>query len=477
MQAFTKTAVPEELVAQLSDFVSTHMFLHFPRERWPDLLRGIEAAAKEFGFGDAESCIHWLVSAPLNKHQVEILAGHLTVGETFFFRDARSFELLEHRILPDLIGAREKTDRRLRIWSAGCCTGEEAYSLAISVRKWVHDLDDWNVTILATDINPRFLHAAKTGVFGEWSFRSAPPGFKELYFKPAENGRWEILPSIRKMVTFSFLNLAEDVYPSLLNDTNAMDVVFCRNVMMYFDAARMQKVIHNLHRCLVDGGWLVVSANESSQTMYAQFETVHHADGTFYRRARVADQKFRETQKILLKDLKKLIAPPVPSAESYESARAMYDAGGYAETIELLGRMPPELRVMILRVRAHANQGHLDEALACCDKLVASAGKLSPVSHYLRATILHEKGALEEAVLSYTRALYLDQGYALAHFALANLSRQRGRADEARRHFRNALEALAEHPPETILDESEGITVGRLKEIISSLMEAEAADE
>ena len=138
---------------RLSEFIAEHMGLHFPRERWADLQRGMAGAAVECGFDDAAACADWLLSAPPTRTQLQVLANHLTVGETYFFRDKRTFDVLASRVLPELIDARRGRERRLRLWSAACCSGEEAYSLAILLHQVLPDLADWHVTILATDIN------------------------------------------------------------------------------------------------------------------------------------------------------------------------------------------------------------------------------------------------------------------------------------------------------------------------------------
>src|SRR5712692_5314204 len=136
--------VPEILLSHLTDFVAAQMGLNFPRERWRDLERGIVSAAGDFGFADAGSCAQWLLSSPLTRGQIEILASHLTVGETYFFRERKSFAVLEDHILPELIRSRRGNEQRLRVWSAGCCTGEEPYSVAILLNRMIPDLKDWN---------------------------------------------------------------------------------------------------------------------------------------------------------------------------------------------------------------------------------------------------------------------------------------------------------------------------------------------
>ena len=208
-----KESLPDDRLSQLSDFVAARMGLYFPRGRWSDLERHTNSAAKEFGFPDAEAFIQWLVSSPLNQEQVERLASHLTIAETYFWREPQVFDALRDQILPELIRSRETSDRRLRIWSAGCATGEEAYSIAILLRALIPDPKNWHITLLATDINPRILRRAAAGVYGKWSFRNAPPGLKEKCFSCTDDGKFKIRPEIRKMVTFSYLNLRKIFTP------------------------------------------------------------------------------------------------------------------------------------------------------------------------------------------------------------------------------------------------------------------------
>ena len=187
-----RSALSAPLLAGVSEFVALRIGLHFPPERWRDIERGITAAASELGFPDVESCARALLSAPLTQAQLEVLASHLTVGETYFFREKKSFEALEEHILPELLRARRGAEQRLRIWSAGCCTGEEPYSVAMLLDRLIPDAEAWNVTILATDINPRFLRKAAEGVYGEWSFRDAPGWIRERYFKARRDRRFEL---------------------------------------------------------------------------------------------------------------------------------------------------------------------------------------------------------------------------------------------------------------------------------------------
>lgn len=484
---------------RLSEFLAQQMGLHFPADRWPDLARGMEAAALEFRFPDAASCIQWLLSAPLSRSQVEILSGHLTVGETYFFREPQVFDVLQTHILPALIQSRRQSGQHLRLWSAGCASGEEAYSLAILLQRLLPDFRQWNISILATDINPHALQKAAAGIYGDWSFRNAPPWLREGYFRAIPGGQYEIVPAVREMVTFSYLNLAADVYPSLLNNTNAMDVIFCRNVLMYFEPGLAADVVRRHYLALVGGGWLVVSPAEMSQALFAPFATINFPGVILHRKsaarakppaepsavpAPLAGNPWWPSPAVAAKaDPGILAAAPaarratLPKQEqapaTYPQAFALYRQGRYAEatseTTKLLALQPDDADAMILMARIHANQGELAAALQWCEQTIA-ADRLNPVGHFLLAAILQEQGRMEEAMLLYKRTLYLDQDFVLAHFALGNLHLAQGNRRETRRHLNNALELLRKLPQDEILPEADGLSAGRLAEIITSVM-------
>jgi chemotaxis protein methyltransferase CheR len=276
--------IPCVLLAQLSDLITARLGLHFPKPRWSDLERGIRAAARELHFPNVAAFTRWLLASPLTRQQVAILASHLTVGETYFFREPGVFAMLEEEILPTLMRARRQHTRRLRLWSAGCATGEEPYSIAISLSKVIPARHGWQVTLLATDINPRFQQTASEGVYREWSFRDTPPWIKARYFSRHPGGRLAICPAIQKTVTFASLNLIDNVYPSLLTNTTAMDVIFCRNVLMYLAPEQAKSVVHRLYHTLADGGWLIVSPSETSQALFASFQTVNLPRAILYRK-------------------------------------------------------------------------------------------------------------------------------------------------------------------------------------------------
>ncbi|MBI1886797.1 MAG: tetratricopeptide repeat protein [Nitrosomonadales bacterium] len=477
-----QATLPDSLLSSLSKLVATQTGLHFPPERWGDLERGIAAAAPDFNFPDVESCAQWLLSAPLTRRMNEVLASHLSVGETYFFREKLGLKILEEQILLQLLQSRRQNERRLRIWSAGCSTGEEAYTIAILLDRLIPDLKEWNVTILATDFNPKFLRKAAQGVYGEWSFRDAPGWLREKYFMRKKDGRFEIHPRIRKMVTFSYLNFADDVYPSLTNNTSAMDIILCRNVLMYFTAQRAKQVAGNFYRALVDGGWLIVSPTEASNALFSPFAPVEFPGAVLYRKtADVRSQPLVVGYPVLPLFEAAEAAPPLPPVVPAEPAPAILpvlpneatpaanlSAGqaGQAQARQADDRgMPSRM------ARNCANQGRLAEALEWCEQAIA-ADRLDPAHHYLLATILQEQGRHDTAIQSLMRALYLDPDFVLAHFALGNLHQSQGHYRQAQRHFENTLLLLRQHPPEETLPEADGLTAGRLAEIAVALLES-----
>ncbi len=254
--------IPDEILEQLSYLVSARFGLYFPRERWPDLENGLAKAIKELGYENVEVGAQALLNSNIGRTEIEILAGHLTIGETYFYRDQDVFKAMEEEILPTLIARRANNGKYLRIWSAGCATGEEPYSIAIAISRVIPDLSQWNIRILATDINDTALRKAAEGIYGKWSFRGFPPEMQSRYFLPQPDGRFRVIPEIKRLVNFEYHNLAEDPYPALLNQTNAQDIIFCRNALMYFSRNKLGEVINRFCASLVGDGFLIVSPND-----------------------------------------------------------------------------------------------------------------------------------------------------------------------------------------------------------------------
>ena len=527
----TGLSISSAWLERLSKFAAETMGLWFPPERWRDLEKAVNSVAEEFGFDDPKACAQWLVSLSLEELQdqyVETLASHLTVGETYFFRDMAAFDGIERQIIPQLIERRKGNNRHLKIWSAGCCTGEEPYSIAILLSRVLPDHQEWRISLTGTDINTRFLQKASEGTYGKWSFRSTPDWVRKGYFRQKRGGRYEILPHIRKMVQFEYLNLAKDTFPSLAKSLFGVDVIFCRNVLMYFTPERARAVLAGFYRTLVDGGWLVVApvdllhVKDPECTLFScETPSLYRKrdgsllPGTVWEHPDLSGYGphtgYSEHGKDQVPALERLEEIPVPRSPTetydvnvsvegaaasekrghqdkpskkhsrYEEALALYEAGHYEEAIRRLNEPPfsdqPEpprkewnADEMTLLARTYANLGDYVEAVTWCDRSIA-ANKLKPFSYYLRAGILQEDGRIEEAVTSIRQALYLDPDYAMAHFVMGNLALLRGKREKSSRHFAHASRLAKAHPEDAVLPQSEDITAGRLMRIIDSITE------
>jgi len=288
-----------------------------------------------------------------------------------------------------------------------------------------------------------------------------------------------------------------------------MDVIFCRNALMYFTPSHARKAIRNLHHALVEGGSLVVSPSEASHALFPQFLAVNFPGVILYQKS---DAKLRTEQRWTpapLSETAEFVAPatetplpwappvpvawppePAPALPAKEPARtetlptpgamaeSLYRQGRYAEAADILraaiDQHASEPAVFSLLARALANQGNLAEALVWCERWIA-ADKLDPAAHYLRSVILLERGDAEQARSSLQRTLYLRPDFVLAHFALGNLARSRGKTGEADKHFANALHLLGRYQPNDLLPESDGLTAGRLTETITAMAGMETA--
>jgi len=212
--------------------------------------------------------------------EMENLIDLLTVHETYFFREERQLRAFSEEILPAIHAdpvARER--KRLRVWSAGCSTGEEPYTLSMLILE--QDLfKDWKVEILGSDISQNVLQSARTGLYQGASLRSIDPYFLSKYFQK-EGNRYKILDTVKRPVSFLHLNL---FFPDKWVFMSDMDVIFCRNVIIYFNQEVKKKVSRGFHRCLKEGGHLVLGHSESLINISTEYALCHLKNDIVYRK-------------------------------------------------------------------------------------------------------------------------------------------------------------------------------------------------
>ena len=516
---------------RVAEVVAAYMGLHFPESRRRDLLRGAQALADEYGCGNIEALLRLLRAGSLSDRQIEILTSYITVGETYFFREMKSLDAFRNHLIPELIRLRSGGNQRLRIWSAGCSTGEEAYTIAMILADLIPDLKAWNIHILGTDINPRAIEKARRGIYKEWSFRGLTRTMRERYFEPRGDKEFAVRSRFKDMVSFAHLNLAADSYPSLHNDTNGMDVIFCRNVLMYFLPKKAQEVIHRFQQCLTAGGWCIVAPSEIPMLTASDLKPISFDGATLYRKEQqphtrtpssmtatfapppeAAIWRFGPPIVVPEKPVSLPTAPaqkpqphPAPPAEYqqpfppapaqqqplpttpasqgpvpdlYEAALEAYRAKQHAQAGDMLrllfdsdGFQPRGAQggaAFALMARIEADQGRLELAGVWADKAIA-ADKVNPGYHYLLSTVLEELGRPDDAARALKHAIYLDSDFILAHFALGNIFLRENGRKRADRHFTNAAALLNCLPKDEVLAESGGVTAGRLLEVIQSI--------
>ena len=202
------------------------------------------------------------------------LLNEITIGETCLFRSQPQIDALRKVILPELIAERTKQiTKRLRIWSAGCSTGEESYTLAMSMlEESARFLKGWKIEILATDLNDHSIETAKAGIYGDYALRNTTDFYKRKYFTVVDEKKLQVRPEVKKLVTFSRMNLQDD---SRMLFTKGMDVIFCCNVLIYFDGTSKSKVIHHFFSNLNFGGYFFLGTSESLMRLNNQFHLVH----------------------------------------------------------------------------------------------------------------------------------------------------------------------------------------------------------
>ncbi len=268
---------------RFSKLVYERCGLHFPDNRRADLERGVRQAFAVSTCTDIREYYGLLQDPDSSAVHFEQLINAITISETHFFRDAGQIDALYKHVLPRLI-KRRRTLRTLRIWSAGCSSGEEPYSIAMLLRELLPDVDEWSITIIGTDINTEAIDRARQAVYSEWAFREERAKQWQARYFHRRGNRYELSPTVRRMVTLSQFNLVEDNYPSYESNTTLMDLILCRNVMIYFTEDVSRSIVDRFYSCLTYGGWLVVGHAEHSLTIYRRFQVHNFPNAILYQR-------------------------------------------------------------------------------------------------------------------------------------------------------------------------------------------------
>lgn len=386
------------------------------------------------------------------------LINELAVGETFFFRYIEQFDALRAVAIPECL-RRNQSTRLLRIWSAGCSIGPEAYTLEILLKQhFAAQLDGWQVHIVGTDINGAFLEQARRGAYGDWAVRGLSPETLEACFD-RQDRLWSVKPIYRQWTSFMPFNLVDGAIPSYPHGIGHFDIILCRNVMIYFDEATRHRLLDNLHKALADGGWLVVGHAEAGPQMNELFIPVSVPGATLYRKqAEPAAPAAAERRK-----------PPGPAATPVPVLKSRRAIGAAPEAVtDPAVRPAPRSRRAAPATPPAAptppDTAETNERSTVLEACLAQveANRLDPGAHYQLGLVEEELG-VGDPVAAFKRALYLDPRFVLADYHLALAYWRRGRLVPAQRHFRNAREALESRPDDEAVAEGGGLTVQELR--------------
>ncbi|MGO4570423.1 CheR family methyltransferase [Microvirga sp. 2TAF3] len=447
---------------------------HFYYQDKDDLLwERVRKRLRATGARDCTQYLERLNDPALGPAEWSRLEADITIGETFFFRYAEQFTALRERILPDII-ARKRAEKRLRIWSAGCATGAEPYSIAILLSGLLgDDLENWRVGIVGTDINETFLDTARKARFGKWALRSLSPEDRASYFVSGpEKDQWQLRPEYRSLVRFERHNLL-----SLLDGTSPLqftefDLILCRNVLIYFHPDTVVRIVGALRDSLLDEGWMLLGHAEPNPAFAAMLQVISLPGTVAYLRGsghEAAAAPALESKATYEPPSWPIIPPPPPANPEIRQRRPLPAPPPRAEPHPV--PIPERPDSLLAEVRAMADAGQFEAADALCRKALL-AQPLNPVLHFYQGLIAQAMKHPVEAEKAFRRGIYLDKSFAMAHYHLGLLLLADGRYGPGRRSMANAARIAATMPGETVLDEADGLTARELSNLVRAHLQA-----
>jgi chemotaxis protein methyltransferase CheR len=474
------SAVTPTELEQLRLAVGEQLGFGFAEDRLEQLGHAARERQALLGLPAIEAYVERLRSPGAGGEEVSQLAEILTVTETFFYRNADQIRAFVEAVLP----ARPRgSGRRLRILSAGCASGEEPYSLAIALREALPDVDSWNVEILGIDVNRAMLAKARRARYTPWSLRSTPDEIRSRYFSEL-GGELALHPSVVKMVQFRSHNLAEHA-PGFFSSLEC-DVVFCRNVIMYFTPEMMRRVVERLTEALLPGGFLFLGHAETLRGLTNAYHLCH-THGTFYyqrrdgqesrpsvlERGREASAEVDALPRAVadasswfdaiqvasrriadlangsgkLKGAPASTPPTAPAPRLFELGRVLelMQRERFNDARALLDALPPregeQPDALLFSAVLFTNDGRIADADRVCDRLL-SIDEFNAGAHYLKALCREHAGDVSGAAEHDRIAAHLDPTFAMPHLHSGLMAKRAGDTLVARREIGQALMLL-----------------------------------
>ena len=458
--------------ARFAAYIREHSGIHLEESR-ADALR-ISLVTRATGFGLA-SFARYDELRTADEGEFRELLDLVTINETSFFRFPAQFEALRTVVVPEILDSRSSAVRSMRVWSAGCSTGEEPYSIAMTLLEAGIESLGHRVEVLGTDVSASALERAGAGVYPPRALLNVPREVVTRYFEPTATGH-RVNDRVRQGVEFRYQNLVKEPYPSAL--MGGWDVIFCRNVTIYFRIESTRRVVERLFESLNPGGYLFIGHSETLTGITDRFETVEAGGVYLHRRplptARVSSSELvvsrtpegegrdrvvsGEGASVLVTDadtdgpvtpVRTQVDAGVSTRALLEDAREAAGSGRPHEVLDLVARVlerdPRCPEAHLLAARAYADNGDFDEARSSAQDALG-ADPLLAGARYVLGLIHLRTGAPDEAIAEFKRTVYADGTFVLAHLNLGNLHRARGRYAEACRHYEDALAAIEQAP-------------------------------
>ncbi|MEO8334712.1 MAG: protein-glutamate O-methyltransferase CheR [bacterium] len=485
MRSFGYTEPAFERLAELAHVLAG---LVFPPNRQPSAEAGMRRAMRALRINDPEVLLR---AAELPGEVRDAVLAELTIGESYFFRDSAQLALLATDIIPSRTLDRD-AGRPMRVWSAGCASGEEPYTVAIMLREqgWTAPMQ-----ILGTDVALPRLKAARRARYTRWALRGVSEERVDKWFRRSGN-YFDLDQSVRDSVEFRALNLVHDTYPCADPGAAPFDVILCRNVMIYFDLPTVARIAHGLLDSLAPDGWLLLGASDPPLAHLVPCEAVMTPAGVYYRRVDVTRRVTPAFSWPAHNDAPAL-EPVVPDAAPVAALERTtvadiehpatllpltaprelvaddallnaYERADYAAVEAMASIALPsataDLGLWILYIRAVANQGRLHDAGELCARALETH-PLAAELHYLHATLLAEAGWFADAAIAARRTIYLDRTLVVSHLLLGDALTRTGDTNGARIAFENVIELLAGVDPATPVAAADGVPASRLRQI------------
>ncbi|WP_243410480.1 CheR family methyltransferase [Caulobacter radicis] len=394
------------------------------------------------------------------------LETEITIGETFFFRYAEQFTALRSTILPDILDRRAQ-DKRIRIWSAGCATGAEPYSIAILLSQMLGEaLADWRISILGGDINAAFLETARKGQFGRWALRAVSDANRDQWFTETARNTWTLKSAYRGLVRFERQNLLDLLGPAPPLELTEFDLILCRNVLIYFHHEVVEQLVGALGGRLAPDGWLLLGHAEPNPA-FGKLLDVTQLPGTVAYRPPDPERPAQPGPSF------EAFAAPEPEPQHLaEAPSPLWRPAPIPTPVPTSAPLgAPPAADLVETVRRLADAGDYAAAEAACRQALAVAPE-DPALHLHDGLVLRALGRPAPAEAAFKRALYLDRGFALAHYHLGLLLLDHGRTRAAARSLKTAAQIAGTVPAETRLAHGAGLDAGQLRKSVRLLLQS-----